>query len=278
MSNPFVQAAVTNTAAAIAAGEELAKKVEVRDYHGHLLTFVPAGLNVQDHTQYRPAPPTLKETVNLHRPEDFCAYVALFADKATTMVFTDYNDGFGAILDYHKSPTEPSWGRHQATLGLAHPPAWTTWAAKNKTFMTQTEFGQFLEDNLPDIAAPNGADLLEVARNFEASKSVAFKSFKRESDGAVNFAYEEDVKGTTSQGAIKVPTEFTLGLVPYEGAKKYAVTARLRYRIAGAGVLTLWYELLRLEDVLDAAFTEIEASICEKLTPVIRAMVRGNTV
>lgn len=275
---PDIKNATNDTAAALAAGEELAKKVEVRDYHGHLLTFVPAGLNVVDHTLYRPAPPSLEEDVNLQRPEDFCAYVALFADAVATLVFADYeNDQFGAILDYHKSATEPSWGRHKATLKLAHTAAWQIWAGKNKAQMTQTEFGQFLEDNLPDIAAPNGADLLEVARSFEANKSVNFKSSRRESDGSVNFAYEEDVKGTTKQGGMKVPTEFVLGLVPYEGSKKYAVTARLRYRLGTGGALSLWYELQRIEDVLDAAFTEIEASIREKLTPVIRAMVRGNT-
>jgi uncharacterized protein YfdQ (DUF2303 family) len=59
-----------------------------------------------------------------------------------------------------------------------------------------------------------------------------------------------------------VPEEFTIGIPVLEGGLKYAVPCRLRYRIADAGKLTMWFEMTRphkiLEDAVKAVWTEIE--------------------
>ncbi len=182
---------------------------------------------------------------------------------------------FQAVLDYHTDPATPSWNTHRALCALVKTVAWTEWAALNKKVCTQAEFATFLEDHIPDIASPAGATLVELARNFEAAKDVTFQSSQRASDGSITFAYNETVKENVRGATMKVPAEFVLGLAPFEGSPKYQVTARLRYRIADGGKLTLWYDLLRVQDVLDAAFNDVLADVVKATAPAVRGVLLG---
>jgi uncharacterized protein YfdQ (DUF2303 family) len=123
--------------------------------------------------------------------------------------------------------------------------------------MDQASFAQFLEDNIPDIAEPAGAKLVELARTLEAKTDVQFDSHIRAENGAHRFVYIENVTASSSgtSGKIDVPPEFTLVLQPFEGSKTYDIKARLRYRITSKK-LALWFELVRLQDVLKEAFDD----------------------
>jgi uncharacterized protein YfdQ (DUF2303 family) len=118
---------------------------------------------------------------------------------------------------------------------------WQTWTKANRQQMSQLAFAEFLEDNLPDIAAPDSTSLLEMVLAFEATKGGAFKSVQRLQSGDVNFAYVDEVTGG---GAVKMPPKIALNMPVFERGEPYAVDARLKYRIKDGG-LSLWYELVR---------------------------------
>jgi uncharacterized protein YfdQ (DUF2303 family) len=62
-----------------------------------------------------------------------------------------------------------------------------------------------------------------------------------------------------------VPETFALGIAVFEGGDRYHVEARLRYRIADGGKMTMWFDLLRphkvLEDALSFVWKAIEAEL-----------------
>lgn len=271
-----INEAPTNAAAAIAAGLAMAA-AEFHEVGAVPVVVLPEDREVSSLEEYLPAPARLRQSVALSTPQDLAAYVNLFGHKGRTMIFADRAGGrVTAILDYHTSATEPSWNAHRAGCVLEHPPAFKDWTARNGKPATQAEFAQFLEDHIPDIVTPDGATLLEVCRNFEAKKAVTFQSSQRVADGSVQFTFNEDVQGAARGGALKVPTEFVVLLAPYEGVVPRPVTARLRYRIGDGGKLAIWFDLVRLQDVVVTAFDEVVALVREQTAGAARAVVLGS--
>ncbi len=266
----------TETAAAFAAGV-IVGACKPFDVGGRPLTIVPDGLTVKNLEEHLKAPARLNKRVTLGTPDSFAAYVKLFADPARSLVFADKKAGtFTAVLDYHAAPDAPSWCEHAAGLVLIPTLAWAEWTAANKQAMTQAEFATFVEDHIPDIVSPDGAALLELALNFEATKAGKFGSAMRQSDGSVDFSYSEEVVGQNAKaGKVKAPTTFVLALAPFEGTPVRQVTARFRYRIAEGGKLALWFDLLRVQEVRDLAFAEVAAKLATDLSGVVRGQVEG---
>jgi uncharacterized protein YfdQ (DUF2303 family) len=164
------------------------------------------------------------------------------------------------VLNDDSAANGPGWGDHRVTYTCPHTTEWRTWIGANKKPMNQVDFAQFIEDNLPDIV--EGALLLEVSRTLEAKKKVNFASGIRLSDGQNQFTYEEQIEGTAGKGQFKVPETFALGLSVFEGGDKYAVEARLRYRI-NEGKLALWYDLTRPHKIVEDAVKGVWKSIEE---------------
>lgn len=269
MSNP--QDAQTDFGAAFFAGQlSQASRVVVAESGGRPFAVLDGGERGQVLTNlegFLKAPVLRRGEVEFHDAVSFAAYVSRFKDD-TSLVFADkLSRRFTAVLDYHEPGPDGAarWGRNRAVLPLRHTQSWSTWFAANKKAMNQTDFAQFLEDNIPDIASPAGADIVEIARTLEAKKAVTFESAIRANNGSYKFAYHEDVQGTARGGSLTIPDEFTLGLQPFEGSAKYKVPARFRYRIGQGGQLSLSFDLVRIEDVLEQAFSDTKEVIAQAL-------------
>ncbi len=153
------------------------------------------------------------------------------------------------------------WQDHSAKYSCPLSPEWKTWTASSGKQMSQADFAAFIENNLPDIAKLPAADMLEISRSLEAKKKVNFASGIRLSNGQNELTYEEEITGTAQKGQLNVPEEFTIGIAVLEGGVSYAVQARLRYRIADSGKLTMWFELIRPHKVVEDAAREVWAQI-----------------
>jgi uncharacterized protein YfdQ (DUF2303 family) len=204
--------------------------------------------------------------------ESFAAYVS---ERKTdrTIVTADENGGsVTAILDYHHERAA-AFGEHIASLKLTPTDEWKAWLGMNGKRVSQHTFAEFLEDNLPDIAEPAGAVVLEVAKSLQIDKKIRFLSSTRLQDGNREFVYEEAQEASASKGTLHVPESFTLGLAPYLGSSKYSLTARLRFRME-EGKLALWYDLLRPHKVVEDAFNNVVAQLVTGLkTPILRGTV-----
>lgn len=264
--NNDVKAAETGTAAALLAGEELATAkhrltADVKRLTDDGRPFrVHVDGSLQSLEGFLPAPVSVRGDLHVYDADSFVDYVQKFKD-ADTVVFADkVGRAFTAVIDYH-AVGKPRWGRHRAVLAARETDPWKRWTAASGKQMTQAAMAQFIEDNIPDIASPPGAQLVEIARTLEAKKNVEFVSVIRPQNGSVSFHYNETVQGNARGGDLAIPEEFILGLIPFEGCEKYKVVARLRYSIQAGGKLAIWFDLLRLEDIVEEAFKEITGDV-----------------
>lgn len=220
------------------------------------------------------AHPLAPAEVSVQAPDSLVAYHERFGTPHTVLFVEDVpQPRLTLVIDYHAPTADDgtvgayAWARHRAVYEPLLTPEWRTWTAMSGKRIDQVAFAQFLEDNLPDIASPAGADILQVARTLEVKKDVAFRSSVRLDNGEVQLRYEEDIQGSAAKGQLSIPDHLVLGLQPFKGAAKYAITARFRYRLDGAAV-KLGIELDRPHKVLEQAVTETLADVMAKLADV----------
>lgn len=251
-----------------------AKVVETGE---HPLVFLPAGTNVTSLEKYFP-PKRIKQEVLLLEAGSFIEYVNMFKTK-DTLIFanvTETSASFSAVLDYHSADVQagtqgnPAFCAHRARLDTIMTPEWKTWVGSNRKPMNQVEFATFLEDNQNLFKQPAGATLLELVLNLTGKQDVRFTSAERLDSGKNKFHYDEDVtlRGSTAGGGTKpgdmdMPTSLKVGIAPFQGAPKYEVNARIKYRIQERK-LTLWYETIDMPGIVRDSIMLIVKQIADK--------------
>lgn len=238
---------------------------EVRFADKTPFVLLPGNASVHSLEKLLPFPMRTAGTVDLRDQKSFVAYVADRKTKGTRLYGTHTpKPGFVAVLNDHLA-VNAGWRDDRATFDCPLSREWQTWTAASGKQMTQEDFARFIEDNLPDVADPPAADMLEISRSLEAKKKVNFASGLRLSNGQHQITYEETIEGTAAKGRLMVPETFALGIAVFEGGDRYRVEARLRYRIADGGKMTMWFDLLRphkvLEDALSFVWKAIEAEL-----------------
>lgn len=181
------------------------------------------------------------------------------ATQETAAIYVDKHPGKPAIVGVLNhditSNGAAGWRDHTVSIGFRTTPEWQTWVQASGRMFAQRDFAEFLEDNMQQIQAPIGGDLMRIAENIEVTSDGKCRSAQRLDNGAVQFSYDEDVKATVKNGkqAIEIPQEFQIALSPFQGTSVYAITARFRWRFDREGGVTMGYKLLRLDDVVRAA-------------------------
>jgi uncharacterized protein YfdQ (DUF2303 family) len=156
---------------------------------------------------------------------------------------------------------EAGWEDHKVVYGVQHTDAWKAWTAHDGKLLSQTAFAEHIEDRTIDIVEPTAADMLELAQSFQATIGVRFESSKVLASGERQLEYKETVDARAGRtGHLEIPREFRLGLVPFEGAARYPVIARFRYRLQD-GNLLIGYRLERPATSCVAAFDEVVGQV-----------------
>lgn len=246
-----------DTRSALDAGMMLA---EIKTIEGRPLVVVPAETKVEDLDGYLQSPSRPRGTTTLRDTASFIGFVKETLARADAEVARIYGTldkpQFVAVFN------DNGWRDWRAVYSCPLSKEWQTWLGSNSRQMSQSDFARFIEDNLPDVANPPAAEMLEISRTLEAKKKVNFASGIRLSNGQNELTYEEEISGTAGKGKFQVPETFMLGIPVLEGGIRYAVEARLRYRIGDAGKLAMWFDLTRphkiLEDAVKAVWAEIE--------------------
>lgn len=239
---------------------------------GGSFMVMPEGYKVEDIEKFLAAPARARGTITAETPEAFVAYYNRFVDEEVSLVFARTETfTVTGIIDWHAPGDAAGFAEHRAVYQAPRSDEWKIWTGMDGKAMTQTDFSRFIEDNVKDIREPDGADVLEVARQLEVKKKVEFSSAERLSDGQREFTYNEEVEGSTRRGQMKIPEEFKLGIPVFIGGELYEVIARLRYRIDG-GQLRLWYDLYRPHEIERGAFSVVVEKIDGEVnTPVLMA-------
>ena len=215
---------------------------------------VPEKATLRSLEAYLDQPVRKRGTAGFTEEKGFRAYVKMHKAEGTR-IFADMGAlTMTAVIDHHEAAVDAAgWGEHRAHFAPPKDPDWETWTASDQKVMNQMEFAQFVEDNLPAIAEPDGADLLEMAQHLEATNKVSFKSAERLQSGARSFHYAVEAVQNLGRKSIELPEFFMLSLAVFRKGQRYQLKAMLRYRIS-EGSLALWFHLHRPHEVIDEAF------------------------
>jgi uncharacterized protein YfdQ (DUF2303 family) len=179
----------------------------------------------------------------------------IYADPDSRKITAVFNDQRGQ---------EPGWRDHRAEFKAEFTPEFTKWVSRNAQQFTQTEFAEFIEDNMADITAPEASTLLEMATTIQATTGIDFSSAKRLQNGQVQLQYTETINATAgANGALEIPKEFALGLRIFKNGDGYKLKARLKYRLH-SGSVKFWFELDRHERAVEDAFSGYIETVREK--------------
>ncbi|WP_327592496.1 DUF2303 family protein [Streptomyces chartreusis] len=208
-------------------------------------------------------------TATVRDSASFLTYYAKHHDD-NTEVYSDVEAlTVTAVLDAHTGDTA-RFGDHRLVLSLRRTKAWQDWLHLDGHLVSQDQFANFLEDQLPYLETPDSATMLEIAQSIKAHTKSEFQSSSRLQNGERKFSFVEDVKASAgTKGDIAIPETFVIALPPFEGADAYRMTARFKYRI-DRGQLTLGFKLEQPEERAKAAFADVLAAIAEGVgTPIL---------
>lgn len=247
-----------------------------RDIHGTPVLVLPEGYTAAALEHLLPVPTRKRGTVVLNDAESFVSVVNDQKSEDSTRIYSTINPPtFTAVFNQHGA--NPGWGDYKAQYNAPISIEWGAWNKADKQQFGQVAMAQFLESNLVDIAyipkteasdgkpgdagSPDGATMLEICRTLQAKKDVEFKSAIRLADGSTQFTYNEEVRGSASNGNLSIPEQFSIGVPVFENGQKYRVDVRFRYRISDSGVLTMWFELIRPHKVIEDAVKQLREFI-----------------
>lgn len=280
MTNFDVTDGATETGAAFAAG---AAAVELREVEvdGVRIAVVPAAWRAEVlDVEAKMAHPRRKTgTVTARTVQSFVDYVKRHKSEAT-IAFAADTGVVTAVLDHHEpvfadeggDTAAAGWGQHRAVLQRPQTPAFKAWTGANGRPLSQLQFAEFLEDRMREVVEPNGADLFELAKFFQASQNVSFSSARNLANGEVQLHYVEELDGRNGAGDRGVPTQFVVRLQPYADSEAFDLAARLRWRLADGKVSFVFHLDEQLVDLLDEEHEKAVATV-EEQTEI--TVVRG---
>lgn len=228
----------------------------------HLIFGLPPGWKTEnvDLEKLRDTPRRKVAKVNLTDTDSTISYLKRHGSLANATVwcqcdYTAYHLSFIGILNDHgEKENEPHWRDHRALYTPEKSEEYKRWTQVNKKAMSQEAFAVFLEDNLKDITTadgfPTGAQMLQMALDFQAKQDMRFKSAIRIQSGGVRMEYVADEDKNTIE-AMQIFDRFQIAIPVFRNdVARYPIEARLRYRVK-EGALVFWFELIRPDLVIE---------------------------
>jgi len=266
----------TNFAETLARELKQPQELGSRDDRAIRRFVLPPGwsMDERDDEKKLPAPLRKRALVRVRDAESFIAYMKRHGSLTNSTIWcqADYAKGqvafTGIVNDHGEDPSSAAWRDHRALFAPEFSEEWRRWVNHNKQPFSQADFAAFIEENLKDVASPDGNNLpsgsamLAMALQFEATQDMRFKSAIRLQNGGVNMSFVQDDDDQTLQ-KMQMFERFALGIPVFWNGDAYQVDARLRYRVRD-GRLTFHYELIRQDKVLEAAASTVIQQIREQ--------------
>jgi uncharacterized protein YfdQ (DUF2303 family) len=219
-------------------------------------------LHTLDLEKFNATPFRKKGTVTVFDAESLNRLLIDNADAGHITVYVNPDANKPAIVAVlnGSGPDGPGWGDFRVSIGFRETPQWAKWKAIDGKLLPQVDFAEFVENNLGDIASPDGATMMEIVTYFNATRSGDFRSAVKLSNGTVQLTNIENIEAQVGAGNIAVPDTFEVALSPVFGVAPFRIPARFRYRIENRKLL-LGFKLQRIEDVMATIMKDFEAEI-----------------
>lgn len=236
---------------------------------GREFLIVPAGSTQSEisdpHGLKLSTPRYISQVVTVQALDSLVDYVNAYK-TGNTMLFADIMaNSITALIDYHGKDQKAENVAHRVTMALPYSEEWKLWTSIDGKMVGQLEFARFLEENHPDIAQPNAAELIEMARDLHAARNVKFSKVVRTDSDNENFTAEDTTTlGSRSTGnSVELPRQFTVRIPVYFGEEAIEMSAFLRWKVGDEG-MALGIKLWRPEHVRQAMFKQIVVGAAER--------------
>lgn len=252
---------------------DLARKASVVQYvdgnDGRRYLIIPDGYDAKDvtdpHGLFPRTPAYIKQRVEVQTLDSLVEYVNAFK-TANTKLFADMKaNSITALIDYHQQDGKAANVAHAATMALPFSEEWKLWTSIDGGLHGQLEFARFIEENHPDIADPNAAELIELTRDLHAHRNVKFTKVVRTDSDNENLVAEDTttLKTGASGKGVELPRQFTLRIPVYFGESAIDMTAFLRWKVDDDG-MKLGIKMWRPEHVRQAMFKQIVTGAADR--------------
>lgn len=277
----------TNTASVVAelVREHIDAKtlaITAPDFNGEVDVIVrPSELAIESVAKYvdefRSEPRRRKGVAKFQDLASFTAHATRFKD-ADSALFANpepTSPTMTSLLDYHRAGSggSPRFGEHRGVYAFPLSEEWKAWREKNAKVMLQSEFAEWIENRILDVADPTGAGdnsrafaetagavfaspsrLLELSRGLTMRVGAKIQNVVNLGTGEAQMQFVTEHQDA-SGAPLKVPSAFLLALPVFQNGAPYEVCARLRYRNKDAAIVW-FYELYRPERIFEHAFKE----------------------
>lgn len=266
--------------AAFEAGQEFQQgKGNVQQINGGV-PFIWTARGAADMEKYLPKPVRIRETAVMTDLPSFVRYVNTFKDE-DTRVFAMLNGqggaSFRAVLDYHRpgligpaastfeaTQPLPRWGEHVAMYSFPITPEWHKILQNNNRQLSQDDFGDLVEELRVCFKKPDGATMLELARNLSGRTEGVFRSSVNVHNGDRDLLWTTNTSAVGGKGeTLHVPTQLEFFVAPFMRGQSLTIPALFRYRVR-EGEVTFQYVLDRAHAALDVAVSEAAKQVQEK--------------
>lgn len=264
--------------AAIDYAERQPRSIPVGDTEDLMLVVVPDQSSVE-RIDLRDTWANPRRATGVIVTEDVQSFIgAVTVQRETSTAIYAHSDGtMTAVINEHGA--EPGWRDYRVNLVRPQALAFRQWLAVNDKPQTQYELANFIEDHLGQIVSPAGAELLEIAQTFKASRRLSFRSQNILRNGQVQVSYIEELEGGGGdqsggpEARIAIPEEIMVLLRPYRDEEPAGLKARLRWGLREK-VVSFTIRFPELDDWLDAIHDKAIIEVAEALPDV--AIYRGH--
>lgn len=236
---------------------------------GRKYLIIPEGYSAKDvtdpHGLFPRTPAYISQKVQVQAVDSLIEYANRFKTPDSLLFADIMGNSISALIDYHKADGNAANVAHSVTMALPYSEEWKLWTGIDGKLVGQLEFARFLEENHPDIAEPNAAELIEVARDLHAARNIKFTKVVRTDSDNENFTASDETTLCSNRtgGSVELPRQFTLRIPVYFGESAIDMTAFLRWKVGDDG-MTLGIKMWRPEHVRQAEFKRIVVDVAEK--------------
>ncbi|MBY5804119.1 DUF2303 family protein [Rhizobium leguminosarum] len=185
------------------------------------------------------------ELVDRHKTE----HSVIFAD-------TDWTEpSLTAVIDYHAKVNGglADNGKHRIHYDFPLSDSWKAWIGINSKALDQTQFAEFIEDHIADLAAPDEIEeedwrhkfsfrvahpneLVTLSRGLQVASEMKVKNVVSLQSGAAQINFEEEHRDANGN-KLDVPGMFILSVPPFFRGEPTRIPVRLRYRLSSGKLL-----------------------------------------
>ncbi|MBO0142295.1 DUF2303 family protein [Agrobacterium sp. Ap1] len=179
------------------------------------------------------------------------------------------------VIDYHDIASDgpANNGKHRVHYPFPLSEEWQTWVKFNGEPMGQSEFAEFIEDRIAELATPHEAEEIDwkeklggrvahpneiftLSRGLKVNAETRVVNQVTLASGEAQITFEEEHKDQNGQ-KLNVPSLFIIRLPPFFRGEAVRIPVRLRYRVK-AGALVWFYQLYRPDQYITE---EVERSL-----------------